>query len=103
MSTSASKRGGSPTAGWLGAYDILRLGFRNLIRVVLGVEVISKGLTLTLLASGLHQGRVDISQTFIVTFIIVETILAAVMLGIIIVAHKIHVTLDIRRQSKLKG
>ncbi len=85
----------------IGGYVLL--GFRNLIRVVLGVEVISKGLTLTLLASGLHQGRVDISQTFIVTFIIVETILAAVMLGIIIVAHKIHVTLDIRRQSKLKG
>lgn len=85
----------------IGGYVLL--GYRNLIRLILGVEVISKGITMVLLAAGLHQGRTDISQTFIVTFIIVETILAAVMLGIIIVAHKIHVSLDIRRQSKLKG
>lgn len=85
----------------IGGYVLL--GYRNLIRLILGVEVISKGITMVLLAAGLQQGRVDISQSFIVTFIIVETILAAVMLGIIIVVHKIHVSLDIRRQSKLKG
>ncbi len=85
----------------VGAYMLL--GYRNLIRIILGVEVISKGLTLVLLAAGLHQHRPDMAQTFIVSFIIVETILAAVMLGIVIVSHRIHVTLDMRRQSKLKG
>lgn len=81
----------------------LLLGYRNLIRIMLGVEVISKGTTMILLGAGLHQGRPDFIQVLIVTFIIVEAILAAVMLGIVIVSHKIHVTLDIRRQSKLKG
>ncbi len=85
----------------VGVYILL--GYRNLIRIMLGVEVISKGLTMTFLAAGLHQGRPDFIQALIVTFIIVETILAAVMLGIVIISHKIHVTLDIRRQSKLKG
>jgi NADH-quinone oxidoreductase subunit K len=81
----------------------LLLGYRNLIRIMLGVEVISKGITMILLGAGLHQGRPDFIQALIVTFIIVETILAAVMLGIVVISHKIHVTLDIRRQSKLKG
>lgn len=81
----------------------LLLGYRNLIRIMLGVEVISKGLTMILLGAGLNQGRPDFIQALIVTFIIVETIMAAVMLGIVIISHKIHVTLDIRRQSKLKG
>jgi NADH-quinone oxidoreductase subunit K len=85
----------------IGAYVLI--GYRNLIRLILGVEVISKGLTLVLLAAGLHQGRIDMAQTFIVTFIIVETILAAVMLGIVIVVHRIHMSLDIRKQSELKG
>ncbi|HNX30846.1 MAG TPA: NADH-quinone oxidoreductase subunit K [Holophaga sp.] len=81
----------------------LLLGYRNLIRIMLGVEVISKGTTMILLGAGLYQGRPDFIQVLIVTFIIVEAILAAVMLGIVIISHKIHVTLDIRRQSKLKG
>lgn len=85
----------------VGVYILL--GYRNLIRIMLGVEVISKGLTMIFLGAGLHQGRPDFIQALIVTFIIVETILAAVMLGIVIISHKIHVTLDIRRQSKLKG
>lgn len=85
----------------LGAYVLL--GYRNLIRLILGVEVVSKGITLIFLAAGVFRGNLDAIQPFIVTFIIVETILAAVMLGIVIISHKIHVTLDIRRQSKLKG
>jgi NADH-quinone oxidoreductase subunit K len=85
----------------VGVYILL--GYRNLIRIMLGVEVISKGITMILLGAGLHQGKPDFIQALIVTFIIVETIMAAVMLGIVIISHKFHVTLDIRQQSKLKG
>jgi NADH-quinone oxidoreductase subunit K len=85
----------------IGAYVLL--GYRNLIRILLGVEVISKGITLVFLAAGLHQGRIDLAQTFIVTFIIVETVLAAVMLGLVILVHRIHNSLDIRKLSRLRG
>ena len=85
----------------IGAYVLL--GYRNLIRILLGVEVISKGISLVLLAAGLHQGRIDLAQAFIVTFIIVETVLAAVMLGLVILVHRIHNSLDIRKLSRLRG
>ncbi|MBP7864730.1 MAG: NADH-quinone oxidoreductase subunit K [Acidobacteria bacterium] len=85
----------------IGVYFLF--GYRNLIRIMLGVEVISKGITLLLLAGGIHRMNVDLIQPILVTFIIIETILAAVMIGIVVVAHKIYGSLDIRLQSKLKG
>lgn len=77
--------------------------FRNLIRIMLAVEVMAKGITLIFLAAGLYQKNVDFIQALIVGFIIVETILAAVMIAIVVKAHKIYESLDIRLQSKLKG
>lgn len=81
----------------------LLFAYCNLLRLIVGVEVMAKGITLVLLAAGIVRRDIGFIQSLVVTFIIVETILAAVMLGIVIISHKIHVTLDIRRQSKLKG
>jgi NADH-quinone oxidoreductase subunit K len=81
----------------------LLLSYRNLLRLVLGVEVLAKGITLVLLAAGLHRGMVPLLQSLIVTFIIVETILAAILLAIIVVAHRTNGSLDVRVLSKLKG
>jgi multisubunit Na+/H+ antiporter MnhC subunit len=39
----------------------------------------------------------------LVTFIIVETVLAAIMLALAVRAQKIHSSLDIRNLSKLRG
>jgi len=85
----------------LGLY--LLLSHRNLIRIILGVEVLSKGITLILLAAGQARGAIPFIQSLVVTFIIVETVLAAVMLGLIVLVYKTHGSLDIRLLSKLKG
>ena len=85
----------------IGVY--LLLSYRNLLRLVLGVEVLSKGVTLVLLGAGAHLGTMALIQSLIVTFIIVETILAAVMLAIIIICHRTNQSLDVRVLSRLKG
>ena len=81
----------------------LMFAYRSLLRVILGVEVMAKGVTLVLLAAGVFRGSVEYIQSLIVTFIIVETILAAVVLAITFVAQRIYNSLDIRNLSKLKG
>ncbi len=81
----------------------LLLSYRNLLRLVLGVEVLAKGVTLVLLAAGAHLGMTALVQSLIVTFIIVETILAAVLLSIVVVCHRTNLTLDVRVLSRLKG
>jgi NADH-quinone oxidoreductase subunit K len=81
----------------------LLLGYRNLLRIVLSVEVISKGVTLMLLAAGVYRSAVPLAQSLIVTFIIVETILAAIMLAIIVICQRTNASLDLRSLSRLRG
>lgn len=77
--------------------------YRNLLRLIIGVEIVSKGVTLIFLAAGIFRQDIGFIQSLIVTFIIVETVLAAIMLALAVQAHKIYGSLDIRNLSKLKG
>ena len=85
----------------LGVYMLIL--YRNLLRLIVGVEVVAKGITLIFLAAGLYRQDVGFIQSLIVTFIIVETVLAAIMLALAVRAHKIYGSLDIRNLSKLRG
>ena len=85
----------------IGVY--LLFAYRNLLRLVLGVEVLAKGVTLILLAAGRHRGMVPLIQSLIVTFIIVETILAAILLSIIVICQRTNGSLDVRVLSRLRG
>jgi len=77
--------------------------YRNLLRLIIGVEVLSKGVTLVFLSAGIYRQDMGFIQSLIVTFIIVETVLAAIMLALAVRAHKIYGSLDIRNLSKLRG
>ena len=81
----------------------LLLVSHNLLRIVLAVEVLAKGVTLILLAAGVHRGAVPMAQSLIVTFIVVETILAAILLAIIVVCQRTNQSLDVRLLARLKG
>jgi NADH-quinone oxidoreductase subunit K len=85
----------------LGLYMLIL--YRNLLRLIIGVEIIAKGVTLLFLAAGIYRQDIGFIQSLIVTFIIVETVLAAVMLALAVGAHRIYGSLDIRHLSKLRG
>jgi NADH:ubiquinone oxidoreductase subunit K len=77
--------------------------YRNLLRIVLAVEVLAKGVTLIILAAGVYRHALALTQSLLVTFIIVETVLAAVLLAIIVICQRTNGSLDIRSLAKLKG
>ncbi len=77
--------------------------YRNLLRLIIGVEVVAKGVTLVFLSAGIYRQDIGLIQSLLVTFILVETVLAAVILSLSIRAQKIYGSLDIRHLSKLKG
>jgi multisubunit Na+/H+ antiporter MnhC subunit len=85
----------------LGVYVLIL--YRNLLRLIIGVEMVAKGVTLIFLSAGIYRQDINFIQSLIVTFIIVETVLAAVMLSLVVRAHKIYGSLDIRHLSKLRG
>lgn len=85
----------------LGIYCLLTM--KNLIKLFIGIEIISKGLSLGLITAGKYNSNLLIAQSLTVTFIVVEVCVVAVALALIIAVYKHTKSLDIGSLSKLKG
>lgn len=75
----------------------------NMIRVVLAVEVMMKAVTLLLIYAGQINGQLGLAQTFIVTQIVIEIVLAAVASGLVINIYRKTGRLELRKLNKLNG
>ncbi len=86
---------------FIGIYCLLTM--KNLIKLFIGIEVIAKGITLALMATGWARQSVLFAQSLAITFIVVEVSVVATALAIIINIYKHTGSLDIRKLTKLKG
>ena len=86
---------------FVGLYCLLSM--RNLIKLFIGIEVISKGISLALVATGFAKNHILVAQALAVTFIVIEVSVVATALAIIINTYRHTKSLDIRKLSKLKG
>lgn len=75
----------------------------NMIRVVLAVEVMMKAVTLLLIYAGQINGQLGLAQTFIVTQIVIEIVLAAVASGLVINIYRKTGQRELRKINKLNG
>lgn len=57
---------------------------RNLIRILIALEVLTKGITLTLIYVGKLTGQMATAQSMVITLIIIEVVVMAVAAGIIV-------------------
>jgi NADH:ubiquinone oxidoreductase subunit K len=76
---------------------------RNLIRILIGLELISKSVTLLFASAGYFTNNTGLAQTFIISIIVVEVVVIAVGAGIIISVFKKYGTLETKNIKKLKG
>ena len=76
---------------------------RNIIRLLIGVEILSKACILALISSGAALGNINLAQTLVITMIVVEVVVVAVGLGLVVRAYSAAGTLDIWKLTKLKG
>jgi NADH:ubiquinone oxidoreductase subunit K len=78
----------------IGMYCILVTA--NLIRAIIGMEILTKAVTLFLILAGYVTGRTGLAQAFAITLIIIEVVIIAVAVGISLCAFKhnksIHAT-----------
>ena len=91
------------SAALVGAGLYALLAKRNLIRLLIAIEVIGKGVSLLLLATGFAKDNVLVAQALVVTFIVIEVSLVATAMAIIINIYRHTKSLDVRRLAKLKG
>jgi multisubunit Na+/H+ antiporter MnhC subunit len=75
----------------------------NLIRTLLGVELISKGITLLIILAGALTGRMAQAQSFAITFIIIEVAVIAIAAGVVVGIFKKTGSADAAGIRTMKG
>lgn len=76
---------------------------RNLIRIVVVLQVLVKAAVLALVAAGSASGRIGLSQSLGVTVIVADTVVAVIALALAVQVQRRFGTLDVRTLSSLKG
>lgn len=79
------------------------LGKRNLIKLLIAIEIVGKGISLFLLATGFAKASILTAQALVVTYIVIEVSLVATALALIINVYRTSKSLDVRVLTKLKG
>jgi NADH:ubiquinone oxidoreductase subunit K len=75
----------------------------NLIRVLIGMELMTKGVTLLLAAAGYLTGNSGTSQALVITLIVMEVVVLVVAAGVVIGWFRKSGNLDTRQLNNLKG
>jgi len=76
---------------------------RNLLRVLIGTEMLTKSVTLLLVLAGAVTGRVALAEAFVITLIVLEVVAVAVAAGIVLGVYRQHGAARVRLLMELKG
>ncbi len=88
--------------GLLGVGVYALLITRNLIKVVVALQIIVKGAMLALVVAGRLNGKVDLGQSLALTVIVADTIVAVVGLALAVQIRRRFGTLDLQSLSTLR-
>ena len=75
----------------------------NMIRVLIGLEILMKAATLLIIAAGYVTGRTALAQAVVITLIVIEIGVMVVAGGVALWAFRHHRSIDPRNLSGLKG
>ena len=85
----------------IGIYCLLTM--KNMVKLLIGIEIIAKGVTLAFIATGLTKNNLLLAQSLVISVIVVDVAVIATALAIIISIHRHTKSLDVRKLTKLKG
>lgn len=75
----------------------------HMLKIIIGMELSMKAVTLFFVLAGYLNGNMALSQSFIVTIIVIEVVVTLVASGIAVGLYKKYGSLDVRNIRKLKG
>lgn len=84
----------------IGLYGLLIT--RNLIKVVIALQILVKGALLALVAAGMTSGKINLGQSLAVMVIVVDTVVAVIALALALQVKRRMGTLDVKELSTLK-
>jgi NADH-quinone oxidoreductase subunit K len=92
-----------------GVVLLLAVGFygllitRNLIKIVLVLQILVKAVVLALVLAGKQSGNLGLGQSIAATVIVADTVVAVVALALAVQVRRRAGTLDIAKISTLRG
>jgi NADH:ubiquinone oxidoreductase subunit K len=75
----------------------------NLLRMLIGLEVLMKSVTFFLIVAGYLSGRMALAQAMVITVIVIEVVIVVAAAGIILGLFRKNDSLNIRITRNLKG
>ncbi|MFN2292435.1 MAG: NADH-quinone oxidoreductase subunit NuoK [Anaerolineae bacterium] len=85
----------------IGLYGLLAV--RNLIKIVIVLQILGKSALLALIAAGNASGQINLGQSLALTVIVADTVVAAIGLALAVQVRRQLGTLDARELGKLRG
>ncbi len=84
----------------IGLYGLLIT--RNLIKVVVALQVLVKGALLAIVAGGMASGKIHLGESLAVMVIVVDTVVAVIGLALALQVKRRMGTLDVKELSTLQ-
>lgn len=75
----------------------------NLVRAIIGFEILIKAATLLIIAVGYITKHEALAQSLVITLIVIEVVIMVVAGGVILCLFRYNKTIDTRRLKNLKG
>jgi NADH-quinone oxidoreductase subunit K len=91
-----------------GVLILLGIGFygllfaRNLMKLIVGIQLLAKAAMLGLVLAGRVSGQVYLAQSLAITVIVADTIVAVIALALVVQVRRCYGTLDIKALTTLK-
>ena len=76
---------------------------RNLVKALIGLEILTKAVTLLFVIVGHATGNEALTQALVITMIVIEVVVIVVAAGVIVSVYRHDESLDGRNLRKLKG
>lgn len=74
----------------------------NLIRALIGLEILMKAATLLIIVAGYLTNHTALAQSLVISLIVVEAVVIAVAAGVVLCIHRHNNSLDVRDLRDLK-
>lgn len=75
----------------------------NLVRILIGVEVLIKAATLLIIVAGYTSGHEALAQSMVITLIVIEVVVITVAVGVMLGIRSVNNSLDVRKIKNLRG
>jgi NADH:ubiquinone oxidoreductase subunit K len=85
----------------VGLYGLL--ASRNLIKIVIALQILVKAAALALVAAGKTSGQLNLGQSLAATVIVADTVVAVAGLALAVQVRRRFGTLDVKELAELRG